>query len=93
MINFKQEELIEQLMNLIQNKFPEVELIKVMESPEDPESLWIEVTAPDDEDREMELSDFSCEEATDIFLDYGYHMLVSPVPKKYVNWPEERISA
>jgi len=90
MINFKQEELIERLMNLIQEKFPEVELIKVMESPEDPESLWIDVTAPDDEDMMMEMRDFACEEATDIFLDYGYHFLVSPVPKKYVNQAEKR---
>lgn len=93
MINFKQEELIERLMKQIQKKFPAVKLIKVMESPEDPESLWIDVTAPDDEDREMELSDFACEEATDIFLDYGYHMLVSPVPKKYVNQSEELTQA
>ncbi len=89
MINFKQEELIERLMKQIRKKFPDVELIKVMESPEDPESLWIDVTAPDDEDREIELSDFACEEATDIFLDYGYHMLVSTVPAKYVDRPEK----
>ncbi len=36
MINFKQEELIDQLMRHITEKFPEVRLIDVTESPEDP---------------------------------------------------------
>ena len=50
----------------------------MIEGPEDPETLWIEVTAPDDEDREMELREFAAEKVTDIQLDYGYHMLVMP---------------
>ncbi len=78
MINFKQEELIERLMDEIRIHYPEVDLINVMEGPEDPETLWIEVTAPEDEDREMELREFTAEKVTDIQLDYGYHMLVMP---------------
>jgi len=82
MINFKQEELIENLMNQIKNKFPEVRLIKIMEGCEDPESLWIKVSSPEDEDREMELRDFASDKVTDILLDYGYHMLVMPMREK-----------
>ena len=48
MINFKQEELIESLIKDIREKYPEVELVKVVESPEDPETLWIRVSAPED---------------------------------------------
>ncbi|MDM8537372.1 hypothetical protein QUF70_11500 [Desulfobacterales bacterium HSG17] len=80
MINFKQEELIESLMEQIKEKFPEVSLIKVMEACNDPESLWIKVTSPEDEDREMELRDFAGDKVSDMFLDYGYHMLVMPIP-------------
>jgi hypothetical protein len=47
MVNFKQEELIERLMDEIRTLYPEVDLINVIEGPEDPETLWIEVTAPD----------------------------------------------
>ncbi len=79
MINFKQEELIEDLIRHIRGKYPEVELIDFTESPEDPESLWINITAPEDEDREIELRTFASDKATDILLDYGYHMLVMPV--------------
>ena len=45
-INFKQEELIKNLMKSVRRKFPEVELINVSQSPEDSESLWIQVTQP-----------------------------------------------
>ena len=41
MMNFKQEELIDELMAQIQERYPEVELIRVTESPS---TLWIEVT-------------------------------------------------
>lgn len=82
MINFKQEELIEKLIIQIKEKFPDVDLINITESPEDPESLWINVTSPDDEDRDMELIEFAGDKVTDIFLDYGYHMLVMPVQAK-----------
>lgn len=84
MINFKQEELIEQLMGQIRKKFPEVSLLKIMEGCDDPESLWIKVTSPKDEDREMELRDFAGDKVTDIFLDYGYHMLVMPIKEQYI---------
>ncbi len=78
MINFKQEELIEELVNHVRKKFPEVSFIGVTESPEDPESLWIRVTAPEDENRESELMEYSADKSMDILLDYGYHMLVMP---------------
>jgi hypothetical protein len=42
-INFKQEELIDELVNTLIKKFPEVEFINISESPEDSESLWIVV--------------------------------------------------
>ncbi|MDM8517316.1 hypothetical protein QUF76_14030 [Desulfobacterales bacterium HSG16] len=79
MINFKQEELIERLMSQIREKFPEVDLINITEHPEDPESLWINVTGPEDEDRDMELIEFAGDKVTDILMDYGYHMLVMPI--------------
>jgi hypothetical protein len=81
-INFKQEELIEGLMNDIRSRFPEVGLIGVEESPEDSETLWINMTAPDDDDREIELLRFGSEKVADILMDYGYHMLVMPTRKK-----------
>ncbi|MCP4106163.1 MAG: hypothetical protein GY749_11595 [Desulfobacteraceae bacterium] len=81
MINFKQEQLIEEVMNYVTEKFPEVRFINVTESPEDPESLWIRVTSPEDEDRRWELITYACDKTMDILTDYGYHMLVMPIVK------------
>lgn len=78
MINFKQQELIEGLLQAVKEKYPEVHFINVTESPEDPADLWINVTAPEDEDREIELSEFSGKLSTDILQDYGYLILVMP---------------
>ncbi len=79
MINFKQEQLIEEVLNYVTEKFPEVRLLNITESPEDPESLWIRVTSPEDEDRRSELISYSCNKTMDILEAYGYHMLVMPL--------------
>lgn len=84
MINFKQQELIDQLLREVKEKFPEVELISVSRSPEDPADLWLNVTAPADEDREIELREFASEKTSDILLDYGYLILVMPREKEYL---------
>lgn len=78
MINFKQEQLIEEILNYVSGKFPEVKFICVTESPEDPHDLWIRVTSPEDENRRSELIDYACDKTMDVLLDYGYHMLVMP---------------
>lgn len=77
-INFKQEQLIDELINSLIKKFPEIKLVDITESPEDSESLWINITAPGDEEREIELREFASDKTTDILIDYGYHMLVMP---------------
>lgn len=78
-INFKQEELIQNLLHDIKRVFPTVELVDITHSPEDSDSLWINVTAPENEDEEIELRSFASEITTDILVDYGYHMLVMPI--------------
>ena len=78
MLNFKQEELIRQLVKDAKKQFPEISFLNVTPSPENPAELWIRVTAPDDEDREIELVEFASNKTMDILLDYGYHMLVMP---------------
>ena len=89
MLNIRQEELIKEFIAAIQQRFPEVELIEVTPSPENPNDLWLNVTAPDDEDREIELIEFAAEKGTDILLDYGYHLLVMPEKRTAVIAREE----
>lgn len=78
MINFKQKELILKLLSDIQQHFPEVQLVNVTPSPENANTLWINVTWPQDEARQNELMEFNSEKAMNILLDYGYHIMVMP---------------
>jgi len=75
-INFKQKELIREFFHSIKKKFPEVEFVSVTEGPENPADLWINITEPDDEDREIELIEFAGEKTTDMLLDYGYYITI-----------------
>jgi hypothetical protein len=77
-MNFKQKELILEFYNAIREKFPETEFISVTEGPENPDDLWINITAPANEDREDELIEFAGDKGTDILLDYGYYILAMP---------------
>ena len=77
MINHKQRELCELLFNKLQKKFPELELLGISESPENPNNLLVNVIMPSDEDREIEVYEMASEISTDILLDYGYHITIS----------------
>lgn len=94
MINFKQEELIRKLVKDIQQKFPEVKFLNVTFSPENPNDLWVKVTAPENEEREFELRDFSADLSMDILLDYGYHIAIMPTrnPESAKFWPSVEFS-
>lgn len=78
MMNFKQEELVNELFETVKNKYPEISLINITESPEDPDDLWINITAPENEEAEIELREFASDKSTDILLNYGYSILVMP---------------
>jgi hypothetical protein len=76
MINFKQEELAQELFLSLKHKFPEVSLINITESPADPRAVWVNITAPEDEDREIDLIESAGDKTTDILLDYGYYISI-----------------
>ena len=81
MINFKQQELIDNLFQVVKAKFPEIELINITRSPDDSSHIWINVTVPEDEDKQIELNEFAAEKGHDILLDYGYWISVIPDKK------------
>jgi len=76
MINFKQRELSQMLFDELKKQFPELELINIVESPENPNSIWVRVIMPDNEDREFEVREMASEISADILMNYGYHILV-----------------
>lgn len=78
MVTQKQEKLAHELFQSLKAKFPEIELVGITESPADPDSTWVNIIMPDDEDREIDLGEFAAEQSTDILLDQNEHLLVMP---------------
>lgn len=48
-------------MQAVKGRFPEVELLKVIENPGDSTDLWMHGTAPEPEARELELRELASE--------------------------------
>ncbi len=78
-LNYKQEELVEQLAKEIEARFPDVKFVEANPSPENDRTLWLEFTRPPNDDCLMEIIEYASNRTMDILLDYGYHMLVMPI--------------
>jgi len=77
MINVKQRELSKMLYDRLKHQFPEIDLVDIAESSENPNHIWVNVIMPDDEDREIALREAASEISTEILLDYGYPITIS----------------
>lgn len=76
-MNEKQVELSQMLFDRLKEQFPEIRLIDVTPSAENPNSLWVNIVMPSDEDRRIALREMASEISTDILLDLGHHITVS----------------
>lgn len=72
----KKEKAVQRLMAEIQAKYPDTKLINYHSSPENPETLWLNITAPTNDDAEIELREFASDKAMDILLDMDCHILI-----------------
>ncbi len=77
MINFKQMELSHQLFDQIKVPFPEIELVSIVESPFQRDSIWVNLIKPENDDRRLELNELAADISTDILMDYGYDIMIS----------------
>ncbi len=71
-INIKQQQLIDELYSKVHSLYPEISFKELEVSPDDPEHIWIIVTADMDEERELEMREIAADLQTDILLNYGY---------------------
>ncbi len=78
-----QKEFIDELIQEMMEKFPEVHLIEIAESPEDSHDLWLTVTAPENESRLKELLRFTNEKEIKILADYGFAILIKPTNERH----------
>ena len=77
MMNLKERELSSQLFTTLKQQFPEIDLVEIVESQVQTNSIRVRMIMPEDEDKEIEMREKSSEISTDILLDYGYHILIS----------------
>ncbi len=78
-LNHKQKEIVENYVDDLRERFPEIEFLDVVPSIDGPNTIWILVTDPSSEERLIDLFEFSGQRAVDILDDYGYHILVQAV--------------
>jgi hypothetical protein len=70
-------ELSHQLFDTLKQQYPEIELVDIVESGVYPDHIWVNIIMPEDEDREINMRQLAAEVATDILVDYGYHITIS----------------
>lgn len=76
MMNFKQKEVLENIVAELQERFPEVRLTEIEEIG--PHEFWVMLTEPDDEDRQSALDSLQGELGTDALLNYGVNFHFMP---------------
>ena len=76
MMNFKQQEVLNNIIVKFQEKFPEVRLVDVQEL--NPYEYWVLLLEPSDEDRLFELERLQAELGTDALVDYGVNFHFMP---------------
>jgi hypothetical protein len=81
MINFKQQELAQNMFNQIKGRYPEVEFVNIAESGVYPDHLWIRLVLPKDEERRWEVREFAAELSIDTLTTYGHHITIHSVAK------------
>lgn len=76
MMNFKQEEVLQNIIATLKEKFPEIHLISVEEL--NPHSFWVTINDLSDEDEQFALDDLMAELTTDALIDYGVNFQFVP---------------
>ncbi len=79
-VNHKQKELIHQLFQQAQKRFPSITRQGIGVNPDDKEHLWVYIDAPLGDDEEVELMNYAGELTADILLDTGYWISLIPAP-------------
>jgi len=79
-INFKQKELSKIFFEKLARQFPDVKLMGITESPENPDDIWVNVTIPEEnEEKEIEIYKVASKISVQILLDYGYDISIFEV--------------
>lgn len=76
MLNMKQEEVLNNIVTTLQQKFPTTRLVTVEELRAN--MFWVTMIEPENEDQQMEFDAIQGELATDALMDYGFSFRFVP---------------
>ena len=79
MLNRTQRALGQKLFQQVRQKYPEIQLASIAQCPENPSNVWVNITMPVNEDREIELGKMASELSTDILLEHGFFVAIHTV--------------
>lgn len=78
MKNPRMMELAEEVVAKVQSRFSEVRFLRYRDNPESENSVFVEVTPPATDERDLELSEFVSDICSDILLEHGFMIFVLP---------------
>jgi hypothetical protein len=73
-----QQRVADEFLAALKTHYPEIEEMNRTTSPDDPEFIWIRVSAPMDDDRKEELQHRAAELEIEILLEYDYRISLIP---------------
>lgn len=77
-INMKQQQLINELFDKVHAEYPEITFKSLEVSPDDPDHIWVIVSADMDEDREIIMTEYAANLEIDILMNFGYAISIMP---------------
>lgn len=78
-MSLEQVEVLIRLLNRIQEKYPEAKFIRLRPHPEDAASVWLDIAAPEDEERDWALREYAAHLTTDILIEHDLMISVHPL--------------
>ncbi|MCP4405443.1 MAG: hypothetical protein GY801_50095 [bacterium] len=80
MMNFKQQEVLENIVATLQKKFADAHVVSVEDLGAN--SFWVTMVEPTDEEQQLEFDELQAELATDALIDYGFQFRFVPTDAK-----------
>lgn len=77
MLNFKEQELSNNLFNKLKKQFPAIELVEIIENAYDGGDVWMRVIPPLDRQERTQFSELAAELTTEILMEYGYDIVIT----------------
>ncbi len=77
-LTYEQENVLENLVKDIENKFSDVKFVEVTPSPESENTFWVLFTKPASDDRFIEIGEYASKQTLSILIKHGFHFVVLP---------------